>query len=82
MVALRALRGRGPSGDVAMGAWMPHLLFYAAAAGVATLGYRAFKRAADKVHQRHAEQLREEETGAKGTLQRDPETGRYRVRAD
>ena len=67
---------------VAMEGWVPHLLFYAAAVGVATLGYRAFKRAADKVHEKHAEQLREHETGAGGTLHRDPETGRYRVRSD
>ena len=61
---------------------LPHLLFYAAAAGVATLGYRAFKRAAEKAHQRHAAEQRECETGAAGTLQRDPETGRYRVSND
>ena len=73
MVSLRA---------VALEGAVPHLLVYAAAAGVATLGYRAFKRAAERVHEREAEKLREAETGAKGTLHRDPETGRYRVRSE
>ena len=61
---------------------VPHLLFYAAAAGVAAFGYRAFKRAAENAHRKHTEATREAETGAAGTLHRDPETGRYRVRAD
>lgn len=74
MVPLRVVR--------AMEYAMPHLLFYAAAAGVAAIGYRAFKRAAERVHKRHEEAVREAETGASGTLVRDPQTGRYRVNAD
>lgn len=61
---------------------LPHLLFYAAAAGVAAIGYRAFTRAAERVHERSRNAAREEETGAAGTLERDPETGRYRIRRD
>ena len=73
MVSLRA---------VALEGAVPHLLFYAAAAGVATVGYRAFKRAAERTHKRFEESMREAETGAGGTLVKDPETGRYRVTAD
>ena len=61
---------------------MPHLLFYAAAAGAAAIGYRALTKAAERVHERHRQAVREAETGSAGTLERDPETGRYRVRAD
>ena len=61
---------------------VPHLLFYAAATGVAAIGYRALTKAAERVHKRHDEMVREAETGAKGTLHRDPETGRYRVRSE
>ena len=65
-----------------MEGWVPHLLFYAAAVGVGAVGYRAFKKAAERVHKRTRQQVREHETGAAGTLERDPETGRYRVRRD
>ena len=61
---------------------MPHLLFYAAAVGVGAVGYRAFKRAAERVHERTRRMQRENETGATGTLERDPDTGHYRVRRD
>ena len=73
MVSLRTLEMEGV---------LPHLLFYAAAAGVATIGYRAFKRAAERTHKRFEASMREAETGAGGTLVKDPETGRYRVIAD
>ena len=65
-----------------MEGWVPHLLFYAAAAGIGALGYRAFTKAAERVHERTRQQVRESETGAAGTLERDPETGRYRLRED
>ena len=61
---------------------MPHLLFYAAAAGAAAIGYRALTKAAERVHKRHDDKIREAQTGAAGTLERDPETGRYRVVRD
>ena len=61
---------------------VPHLLFYAAAAGVAAYGYRAFKKAAERAHERFSDAMREAETGAKGTLVRDPDTGHYRLRGD
>ena len=61
---------------------VPHLMFYAAAAGVAAFGYRAFKRAAERAHRRFDEARREAETGAEGTLVFDEDTGRYRLRAD
>ena len=61
---------------------VPHLIFYAAAAGVAAIGYRAFKRSAERVHERMREMEREARTGASGTLQRDPATGRYRLKRD
>ena len=61
---------------------MPHLLFYAAATGIAVVGYRAFKRAAERTHKRFADAMKEAETGAGGTLVKDPATGRYRVSTD
>ena len=65
-----------------MEGWVPHLLFYAAAVGVGAVGYRAFKRAAERVHEQTRQRVREAETGAGGTLERDPETGRYKLRRD
>ena len=61
---------------------LPHLLFYAAAVGVGAFGYRAFKKAAERVHERTRQMQREQRTGAVGTLERDPETGHYKVRRD
>ena len=61
---------------------VPHLLFYGAALTVAAIGYRAFKRAAKRAHERVADEDRERRTGATGTLHRDPESGRYRIRRD
>ena len=61
---------------------LPHLLFYAAAVGIGAFGYRAFKRAAKRVHERTEQLRREAETGAAGTLERDPDTGHYKLRRD
>ena len=61
---------------------LPHLVFYAVAVGIGALGYRAFKRAADRVHERARQMQRESETGAAGTLERDPVTGHYKLRRD
>lgn len=65
-----------------MEGWVPHLLFYAAAIGVGAFGYRAFTKAASRVHEARRREVREAQTGAAGTLARDPETGRYKVSRD
>ena len=61
---------------------LPHLLFYAAAVAVGAVGYRAFKKAAERVHEARRRAAREAQTGAAGTLERDPETGHYKVRRE
>ncbi len=61
---------------------MPHLLIFAAAAAVGWLGYRAFRREAERVHRRVRRAEREAANGVQGTLVRDPVTGVYRVEKD
>ena len=65
-----------------MEGFVPHLIFYAAAAGVALAGYRAFTRAARQVSERGRMREAEARNGAAGTLERDPHTGRYRVKRE
>jgi hypothetical protein len=61
---------------------MPQLLFLGAAAAVAYVGYRAFKREAERVHERVRRAERESQTRANGTLVQDPKTGDYVVKRD
>lgn len=61
---------------------MPQLLFFAAAAVVGWLGYRAFLREAERVHKRVRRAEEETRNRAAGTLVEDPETGEYRLRKD
>ncbi len=44
--------------------------------------YRKFVADAEKLSRRRREQERERQTGANGTLIKDPETGEYRVRQE
>ncbi|MEZ5810703.1 MAG: hypothetical protein R3D45_04735 [Rhizobiaceae bacterium] len=61
---------------------MPQLLILAAAGVVGWLGYRAFVREAERVHNRVRRAEEEARNRAHGTLVEDPETGEYRVRKD
>lgn len=61
---------------------MPQLLFFAAVGAVAWFGYRQFLKEAERVSAKLRQAEREAETGATGTLVKDPETGHYRVRED
>lgn len=61
---------------------VPQLLFFAAAAAVGWLGYRAFVREAERVHRRVRRAEQESVNRADGTLVRDPATGVYRPDRD
>jgi hypothetical protein len=61
---------------------MPQLLFLGAIGALAFAGYRAFKREAERVHEKVRRAQRESETHANGTLVQDPKTGDYVVKRD
>jgi hypothetical protein len=61
---------------------MPQLLFLGAIGALAFAGYRAFKREAERVHERVRRAEREQQTHANGTLVQDPKTGEYIVKRD
>ncbi len=61
---------------------MPQLLFFAAVGAAAWFGYKAFLREAERVSAKVRQAEREAQTGAAGTLVKDPETGEYRVKHD
>lgn len=61
---------------------MPQLIFFAAIAIIAYVGYRAFVREAERVVRRAQRVRKEAATGSTGTLVKDPETGEYRLAED
>jgi membrane protein implicated in regulation of membrane protease activity len=61
---------------------MPQILFFAAVGALAWYGYRSLVKSADRVHEKVKAQSRERQTGAVGTLIKDPSTGEYRLRKD
>lgn len=61
---------------------MPQIIFFAAIAAVAYVGYRAFIREAERVTARVKRAERERQTGTTGTLVEDPKTGEYRLAKD
>ena len=61
---------------------MPQVLFLGLIGALAFLGYRAFKREAERVHERVRRAEREQQTRANGTLVQDPKTGEYIVKRD
>lgn len=61
---------------------MPQLLIFAAAGVVGWLGYKAFLREAERVHQRVRKAEDEARNRAQGTLIQDPETGEYHLDKD
>lgn len=61
---------------------MPQLLFLVLLLGGAWLLYRRFVSDAEKLAAKSRAAEKERETGAIGTLVKDPETGEYRVRRE
>ncbi|QRM54513.1 hypothetical protein [Sinorhizobium sp. BG8] len=59
---------------------MPQLIFLLIVAAVIWLGYRKFVKDAERLTRARRQAEKERETGAIGTLVKDPETGEYRVR--
>ncbi|MGN6550025.1 MAG: hypothetical protein ACTHJ3_09060 [Pararhizobium sp.] len=58
---------------------MPQLLFLAAIGAAAWYGYQSLVKEADRVGKAVRRAEKESETGAHGTLVKDPATGEYRV---
>lgn len=61
---------------------MPQILFFAAVGALAWYGYRSMVKTAGRVHEKVRAEQKERQTGAAGTLVKDPETGEYRLRKD
>lgn len=61
---------------------MPQLIFLIILIGGAWLLYRRFVSDAQKLAAKSRQAEKERETGAIGTLVKDPVTGEYRVRRD
>ena len=61
---------------------MQGLLLLGAFVGVAWFGYRRLLKEADRVSKKVRQAEQERQTGAKGTLIEDPETGEYRLKRD
>ncbi|MCJ8517587.1 membrane protein implicated in regulation of membrane protease activity [Pseudorhizobium tarimense] len=59
---------------------MVQLIFFILIVGGGWLLYQRFVRDAEKLTARSRERGKERETGASGTLVKDPETGEYRVK--
>jgi len=58
---------------------MPQLLLLITAGVVGWLGYKQLLKEAERVSKSMRRAEEEAETGARGTLVKDPETGEYRV---
>lgn len=58
---------------------MAQLIFFALVGVVAYVGYRSFIREAERVTAKVRRNERQRQTGASGTLVKDPETGEYRL---
>ena len=61
---------------------MPQILFFAAVGVLAWFGYKSLLKSAERVHDKVKTQSNEKQTGAQGTLIKDPQTGEYSVRKD
>ncbi len=61
---------------------MVQLIFFILIVGGGWLLYRRFVSDAEKLTKRSREREKERETGALGTLVKDPVTGEYRVKRD
>lgn len=58
---------------------MPQLFVLAAFGAIAWYGYRSFVKEAGRVNKAVRRAEKEAETGAQGTLVKDPATGEYRL---
>jgi membrane protein implicated in regulation of membrane protease activity len=61
---------------------MAQLIFFIVLVGGGWLLYRRFISDAEKLTARSRERQKEQETGALGTLIKDPDTGEYRVKRE
>ncbi|MGK6313942.1 hypothetical protein [Neorhizobium sp. DT-125] len=61
---------------------MAQLIFLIVLIGGGWMLYKKFVKDAEKLTQRSKEREKERQTGAIGTLVKDPETGEYRVKRD
>ncbi|MQW85294.1 hypothetical protein [Sinorhizobium saheli] len=61
---------------------MPQIILLLIVALIAWLGYRKFIADAERVTRQRERLRRERETGADGTLVKDPKTGEYRLKRD
>ncbi|WP_313617533.1 hypothetical protein [Agrobacterium sp.] len=61
---------------------MAQIIFLVVLIGGALLLYRRFISDAEKLSARARQERKEKETGATGTLVKDPETGEYRLKKD
>ena len=61
---------------------MVQLIFFILIVAGGWLLYKRFVADAEKLTSRSRERQKEQETGALGTLVKDPETGEYRVKRD
>jgi len=61
---------------------MPQLIFFAVLGVAAYFVYRSFLREANRVTARVRRHEQQAQTGAQGTLVRDPKTGEYRLAKD
>ncbi|MCV9963044.1 hypothetical protein OIU34_14135 [Pararhizobium sp. BT-229] len=59
---------------------MPQIILLLLFAAIAWYGYRKFVADAEKLARRQQEVRRQQETGASGTLVKDPVTGEYRLK--
>lgn len=61
---------------------MPQLIFLLLLVGGGLLLYRRFVGDAEKLARKSRQAERERQTGANGTLVKDPETGEYRLKRE
>ena len=61
---------------------MPQLILFALVVGAAYFGYRSFIREAERVTAKVRRAEKQAQSGATGTLVKDPETGEYRLAKD
>ncbi|THK36881.1 hypothetical protein PZN02_000352 [Sinorhizobium garamanticum] len=61
---------------------MPQLILLLIIVVIAWIGYRKFIADAEKLARQRERLRREQQTGANGTLVKDPKTGEYRLKRD
>ena len=61
---------------------MPQLIFFVLVGVVAYIGYRSFIKGADRITAKVCRNEKQRQTGANGTLVKDPKTGEYRLEED